>query len=93
MPRGYAGAPDPDKGIPYRHVRQKIRLLLSGRLALDADGEVLLAVLLKVAEKRPDDVLDAVISVLGDETEANDDTRPKSPAPSVKSLTRPGESV
>ena len=58
---------DPEKGVPYRHTRAKIRLLL------EHDGdlvtyETLLAILLKVAEKRPEDVLDAVLAELGDET-------------------------
>jgi len=66
MARGYHGPPDPGKGTPYRHVRQKIRLLTDG-LLLNTDGERLLSALMAVAEKRPEDVLDAVLAVLGDE--------------------------
>jgi hypothetical protein len=67
MARGYAGPPDPDKGKPYRHTQQKIRLMLD----IGGDDapvyEHLLEVILKVAEKRPDDVLDALVEVLGKE--------------------------
>jgi hypothetical protein len=51
--------------VPYRHLRDKVTLLTDG-LLLNPDGEVLLRVLLKVAEKRPEDVLDAVIAVMDD---------------------------
>lgn len=64
MARGWHGK-DPEKGVPYRHLRDKVTLLTDG-LLLNPDGEVLLRVLLKVAEKRPEDVLDAVIAVMDD---------------------------
>jgi hypothetical protein len=65
MARGYAGPPDPDKGKPYRHTQQKIRLLLEGEdLPVYED---LLKIILKIAEKRPEDVLDALVDVLGRE--------------------------
>jgi hypothetical protein len=53
---------DPKKGVPYRHTRAKIELLLLGATAHD-----LFTVIGKVADKRPDDVLDAVIAVMDDE--------------------------
>jgi hypothetical protein len=59
MPRGYAGPDDPDKGMPHRHTRQKIRLLLTG-----PSTDLLEKMLLKVAEKYPDAVLDAVTDTL-----------------------------
>lgn len=61
MPKGW-NATDPEKGMPHRHTRAKIRLL-AGDLILGTDGEMLLAVLLKVAEKHPDTVLDALTSL------------------------------
>jgi hypothetical protein len=62
---------DPAKGIPYRRTREKIELLLGSR----DQGELLsyedlLAVVLKVAERRPEDVLDAL-------TWLHDDNEPK----------------
>lgn len=68
MPRGYAGPPAPDKGMPHRHTQQKIRLMLdqeSGRPIY----EDLLAVILKIAEKQPGIVLDALTDVLGGDQE------------------------
>ncbi|HEY1700806.1 MAG TPA: hypothetical protein VGG75_13925 [Trebonia sp.] len=67
MPRGW-NQEDPEKGMPYRHTRAKIKLLLSG-LLLNADGEVLHLVLLKLAEKHPDDVLAAVADVMAEREE------------------------
>jgi hypothetical protein len=64
VPAGYAGPPDPEKGTPYRHTRQKITLMLEPILD---DPRALLAVIGKVAEKRPEDVLDAVLFVTGDD--------------------------
>lgn len=65
MPRGYHGPEDPEKGMPHRHTRAKIELLLT-----EPDlptYEQLLAVIMKVAEKRPEDVLDAVTAVVSDD--------------------------
>jgi hypothetical protein len=66
MPRGYAGPADPLKGVPYRHTRAKITLLLQD---IADDHLALTAVLMRVAEKRPEDVLDAVIWVTEDSPE------------------------
>lgn len=67
MARGWDEV-DPDKGKPHRHVRVKIDLLLSD---LDveswADAGVLYTILMKVAEKRPEEVLDAVTFVMSSE--------------------------
>lgn len=57
---------DPEKGVPYRHLRARIRLLLGDHLYGSESAELLGKILLKVAEKRPEDVLDAVIEELGD---------------------------
>lgn len=58
MARGYAGPADPEKGQPHRHTRAKISLLMQdiegGHLALKT-------LVLKIAEKRPEEVLDALI--------------------------------
>jgi hypothetical protein len=59
MTRGWNEA-GREKGVPHRHTRAKIRLLLSGQVKRAWLEEMLL----KLAEKRPDDVLDAVSSVL-----------------------------
>jgi hypothetical protein len=67
VPRGW-NQQDPEKGVPYRHVKAKIRLLLGG-LLLNTDGEVLQGVLLKLAEKHPDDVLTAVADVMAEHEE------------------------
>ena len=66
MPRGYTGPPDPDKGKPYRHTQAKIRLMLGLSGGAYPACEDLLTIIIRVAEKRPDDVLDAVIDVLGE---------------------------
>lgn len=67
MPRGYAGPPDPLKGVPYRQARAKIMLLLDRPdLPVDTYYQLMNSVLLKLAEKRPEDVLDAVLAVMGD---------------------------
>jgi hypothetical protein len=63
MARGYTGPPDPDKGKPNRHTRAKINLMLTD---IREDHLALEQVILKIAEKRPEDVLDAVLYVLGD---------------------------
>lgn len=64
MPRGYTGPPDPDKGKPYRHTQAKIRLMLKD---IEDDPLALVQVILRLAEKRPEDVLDAVTDVLGED--------------------------
>lgn len=62
MARGYAGEADPDKGKPYRHTRQKIRLLLTEpELPV---YEKLLEIILHLMETRPEEVLDSVTAVL-----------------------------
>lgn len=66
MPKGWTDD-DPDKGKPYRHTRAKIRLMLDDPLA-GLPG-VCETILLKIAEKRPEDVLDALLDVLGDGAE------------------------
>ena len=65
MARGYAGPEDPHKGKPYRHTRAKIDLMLSD-LIMTPDAEVLRAIVLKVADRHPVDVLDAVVEVMGE---------------------------
>jgi hypothetical protein len=50
---------DPEKGMPHRHARAKIRLLLQG-----PSTDLLEEMLLKIAETHPDAVLDAVAGVL-----------------------------
>ena len=62
MARGW-NENDPEKGVPNRHTRAKIRLLLDDIAASPQD---LMAVIVKAAEKRPEDVLDAVIFVVSD---------------------------
>jgi hypothetical protein len=54
--------PDPDKGKPYRHTRQRIRLLIP-----DLTYNQREAVLWELMEKHPDEVLDAVLKVRGEE--------------------------
>jgi hypoxanthine-guanine phosphoribosyltransferase len=62
MPRGWNEA-DPEKGQPNRHTRAKIRLMMQDILD---DPLALRAVIDKIAEKRPEDVLDAVLWVTED---------------------------
>ena len=59
MARGW-NETDPDKGKPNRHTRRKVELMLSGV----EDIPLLTAIIVKIAEKRPEDVLDAVLAVL-----------------------------
>lgn len=66
MARGYVGPPDPEKGQPHRHTRAKIELLMK---PIMNDPLALAAVIGRIAQKRPDDVLDAVIYVVNDEKE------------------------
>lgn len=61
MARGYHGPEDPDKGRPNRHTRQKVRLMLADETA---DRGALTEIILMLAEKRPEDTLDAVLAVL-----------------------------
>lgn len=68
MARGYAGPPDPEKGMPHRHARAKIRLLMDGAVPRGQLEEMLL----RLAGKYPDAVLTAVTDVLA-ENEAPDD--------------------
>jgi hypothetical protein len=66
MTRRYYSEEDPEKGVPHRHTRNKIRLLLEN----DGDPalyENLLAVILKLAEKHPDAVLDALTGILAEQ--------------------------
>jgi hypothetical protein len=53
--------PDPDKGKPFRHTRQKCRLMMRDM----GDGQCRKALTL-LMDKRPDEVLDALIEVSGD---------------------------
>lgn len=64
MARGYAGPPDPDKGRPNRHTRAKIALMLGDHLYGSESAELLGKIVLKVADRRPEDTLDAVLAVL-----------------------------
>jgi hypothetical protein len=61
MARGYTGPPDPDKGTPNRHTKAKIKLMLKD---IREDHLALEQVILKLAEKRPEDTLDAVLYVV-----------------------------
>lgn len=63
MARGW-NEEDPDKGKPHRHVQAKIRLMLGDHLYGNESAELLGKIVLKIAEKRPEDVLDAVLAVL-----------------------------
>jgi hypothetical protein len=58
--RGVLGGiePDPDKGKPYRHTRRKCLLMMEGM-----NGDKHGAALKLLIEKRPEDVLDALIAV------------------------------
>lgn len=67
MPRGWSEV-DPEKGVPHRHTRAKIRLLLAG-----GKREWLEEALLRVSEKHPDAVLDAIAGILA---EHEDDRQP-----------------
>jgi hypothetical protein len=61
--RGVLGGlePDPDKGKPHRHTRQKARLMMGGM-----DDEQLAAVLQIIIDKRPEEALDAILEVAGE---------------------------
>jgi hypothetical protein len=50
--------PDPNKGKPYRHTRRKCLLMMEGM-----SGDKYGAALKLLIEKRPEDVLDALIAV------------------------------
>lgn len=63
MARGYAGPEDPHKGKPYRHTRAKIELMLDEGEGLPRH-EDLLRIILKLADKHPVDVLDAIVEAL-----------------------------
>jgi hypothetical protein len=64
--RGVLGGiePDPDKGRPNRHTRAKAKLMIDS--LNDKPGALALALLL-LAEKRPEDTLDALIAASGEE--------------------------
>jgi len=68
MPRGW-NETDPDKGLPHRHTRAKIRLLLAGG---SMRSQWLTEMVLKLAEKRPGEVLDVVTAVLSAHEELPD---------------------
>lgn len=61
--RGVLGGvqPDPDFGKPNRHTRQKCRLMLA-----DLSPAQTHIVLRQLINKRPEDVLDAILEVVGD---------------------------
>lgn len=59
MARGWKET-DPEKGTPNRHTRAKAALMLQGV----EDPAALKQVILKLTDKRPEDVLDAVLAVL-----------------------------
>lgn len=71
--RGILGGlqPDPDKGKPHRHTRQKIRLMLDGMTQAQ-----LLSALTFLMDTRPEETLDALIEVCGEE-QAMTDSRPR----------------
>lgn len=58
--RGILGGaePDPDAGKPYRHTRQKCRLMMNGMT-----GDQFRDALLRLLDIRPEDVLSALIYV------------------------------
>jgi hypothetical protein len=62
MARGWADT-DPDKGLPHRHIRARIRLMLNPL----PPSYLMEEIILRVAAKRPEEVLDAVREVLGGE--------------------------
>jgi TnpA family transposase len=68
MPRGW-NETDPEKGQPNRHTRAKIRLMMQDILE---DHFALRAVIDKIAEKRPEDVLDAVLWVTDQDNEVKE---------------------
>ena len=55
------GDKDPEAGAPFRHARQKARLLLD-----DATPDQMRETLAVLISSRPNDVLDALCAVLGD---------------------------
>ena len=61
--RGVLGGvePDPDRGKPYRNTRRKCRLMMEGM-----SGDKYAAALSLLIDKRPEDVLDALIEVSGE---------------------------
>ena len=61
--RGVLGGiePDPEAGKPYRHTRQKARLMLA-----DLNEEQVRQALILLLDKRPEDVLDALIKASGE---------------------------
>jgi hypothetical protein len=67
--RSWSEARREDKGMPHRHTRAKIRLLLAGGAVRSA---WLTEMVLKLAEKRPDEVLDVVTAVLSAHEELPD---------------------
>jgi hypothetical protein len=69
MTRRYYSEDDPEKGKPHRHTRNKIRLLLEDDGGL-VKYEDVLAVVMKLAEKNPDAVLDALTAVLAEHEDA-----------------------
>lgn len=65
MPRGWTDD-DPAKGTPHRRVREQVGLLLGDTGYGSQDGELLRTVILKLAEKRPEEVRDALAEALDD---------------------------
>jgi hypothetical protein len=64
MAKGVLGGvlPDPDKGKPHRHTRAKARLMLQ-----DLDRSQAFAALELLIDKRPEEVLDAILDAVGQE--------------------------
>jgi hypothetical protein len=62
--RGVLGGlqPDPDKGKPHRHTRAKIRLMIEDMTPVQA-----IQVISKIMDIRPEETLDAIIAVCGEE--------------------------
>jgi hypothetical protein len=83
MPKGWTDD-DPGKGKPYRRVHEQIGLLLDG---IGDHGLSLRTVLLKIAETRPLEVLDALVWLCRDDDvplvldpEANKSTGQQAPS-------------
>lgn len=66
--RGVLGGlqPDPDKGRPHRHTRQKIRLMMQG-----LSQEQLVTAIKILMDSRPEETLDALITASCEEQGAS----------------------
>ena len=68
MAKGVLGGiqPDPEKGMPYRQVRQKARLLLEDMYASE-DINALYNTIISLMTVRPEETLDALIAASGED--------------------------